>query len=674
MNLKNIKATLKFAKGRKFPAFFQLKQFLKILKREEKIAFFLFCFLFIGSGIFLGLSFYFQNTEFRPTSGGSYIEGLIGQPRFINPIYAPANDIDRDLTELIFSGLMKYNSDGDIVPDLAKEYPNIKENGKVYEFDLLENVYWHDGEIFSADDVVFTTKIIQDPDYNSKQLRVSLFGIEVEKINDFKVRFKLKNPYAPFLETLTFKILPKHIWQDISSENFPLAIYNFRPIGTGPFRLKDLKKDDRTGYINSLTFVKNSNYFGKKPYLTEISFRFFENERDLIEALQKGEIKGLSYVSPKNLKIIKSESFKIYNFSFPRYFDISFNPEKSEILAEKSVRRALNYGTNKKALLEEILLGYGKIVESPFVPEIYNIPAPEGYQFDLEKGKELLQKAGWQDEDGDGKREKIIQEAVEVLFKKDLKKGSQNEDVKNLQSCLSKDPQVYPEGEITGYFGEKTQEAVIRFQEKYSEDILKPWGFAQGTGIVSKTTRAKLNEVCVDAPKKVLPLKISLVTVDQEELSRAADLIKKQWEALGVQLEVKKVSLSSLEQDFWNPRDYESLLFGKIMGLIPDPYPFWHSTQKREPGLNLSLYDNKEADKLLEEARQILDEKKRLEKYRIFQDIIIKDAPAVFLYSPDYLYLVSKEIKGIKTKIVADPSKRFIDIENWYVKTKRSWK
>ena len=261
---------------------------------------------------------------------------------------------------------------------------------------------------------------------------------------------------------------------------------------------------------------------------------------------------------------------------------------------------------------------------------------------------------------------------MEILFKKDLKKGSQDEDVRNLQSCLSKDPQVYPEGEITGYFGEKTQKAVIRFQEKYSEDILEPWGFAQGTGIVSKTTRAKLNEVCVDAPKKVLPLKISLVTIDQEELSQAADLIKKQWEALGVQLEVKKVSLLSLEQDFWNPRDYESLLFGKIMGLIPDPYPFWHSTQKREPGLNLSLYGNKEADKLLEEARQILDEKERLEKYRIFQDIIIEDAPAVFLYSPDYLYLVSKEIKVINTKIVADPSKRFIDIENCYIKTKRS--
>src|SRR4030042_524124 len=204
--------------------------------------------------------------------------------------------------------------------------------------------------------------------------------------------------------------------------------------------------------------------------------------------------------------------------------------------------------------------------------------------------------------------------------------------------------------------------------------MLEPWGFTEGTGIVSRTTREKLNEVCVQTPKEILPLKFSLVTVDQEELSLVADLIKKQWEALGIELELKKVSLSSLEQDFWKPRNYESLLFGKVIGLIPDLYPFWHSTQKRDPGLNLSLYDNKEVDKILEEVRQTLDKNERFEKYQILQNIIIKDAPAIFLYSPNYLYPVSDEIKGVKEKIIADPSKRFIDIEEWYIKTQRVWK
>ena len=109
------------------------------------------------------------------------------------------------------------------------------------------------------------------------------------------------------------------------------------------------------------------------------------------------------------------------------------------------------------------------------------------------------------------------------------------------------------------------------------------------------------------------------------------------------------------------------------MGLIPDPYPFWHSSQKRNPGLNLSLYNNKEVDKLLEEARQTLDERERLKKYQEFQEIMIEDVPVVFLYSPDYLYPVSKEIKGIDKGLVADPSKRFVGIEDWYIKTKIAW-
>ena len=141
-----------------------------------------------------------------------------------------------------------------------------------------------------------------------------------------------------------------------------------------------------------------------------------------------------------------------------------------------------------------------------------------------------------------------------------------------------------------------------------------------------------------------------------------------------MELELKKVSLSSLEQDFWKPRNNESLLFGKVIGLIPDLYPFWHSTQKRDPGLNLSLYDNKEADKLLEEIRQTLDTEERFKKYQVLQNIIVEDAPAVFLYSPNYLYPVSDKIKGIKEKTIADPSKRFIDIEEWYIKIQRVWK
>ena len=116
------------------------------------------------------------------------------------------------------------------------------------------------------------------------------------------------------------------------------------------------------------------------------------------------------------------------------------------------------------------------------------------------------------------------------------------------------------------------------------------------------------------------------------------------------------------------------LLFGEVLGIIPDPYPFWHSSQIKDPGLNLAKYENKKVDSLLEKARTTLDPEKQKEFLQEFQDILIEDLPCLFLYTPNYLYLVPKEIKGFDTKIIVDPSKRFGNIEGWYVKTKRVWK
>jgi peptide/nickel transport system substrate-binding protein len=142
---------------------------------------------------------------------------------------------------------------------------------------------------------------------------------------------------------------------------------------------------------------------------------------------------------------------------------------------------------------------------------------------------------------------------------------------------------------------------------------------------------------------------------------------------LGIEIEINKIDPSKIE-DIIKKREYELLLFGEILGSIPDPFPFWHSSQKNDPGLNLALYENKDVDKLLKEARQTLDEAKRKEDLEKFQDILIGDAPAVFLYSPTYIYFVSKKIKVINAEVITDSSKRFIGIENWYLKTKRAWK
>ena len=107
---------------------------------------------------------------------------------------------------------------------------------------------------------------------------------------------------------------------------------------------------------------------------------------------------------------------------------------------------------------------------------------------------------------------------------------------------------------------------------------------------------------------------------------------------------------------------------------MPDLYPFWHSTQINDPGLNLAEYQNKNADQLLKDARETLDDKIKAQKYEKLQDTILSDAPALFLYNPDYLYWVSEKIKGIDTTKIVDPAKRFANIEEWHIKTKRIFK
>lgn len=169
-------------------------------------------------------------------------------------------------------------------------------------------------------------------------------------------------------------------------------------------------------------------------------------------------------------------------------------------------------------------------------------------------------------------------------------------------------------------------------------------------------------------------MKFSITTVDQPQLVETAELLKKQWELLGAEVEIKTFSSAELEQEIIKPRNYESLLFGEVLGAIPDPFPFWHSSQKRNPGLNLALYENEESDKLLEEIRESLKPDAMAEKLSLFQDQFIEEAPVVMLYSQNYIYFVSKSIKGINTSKITDPSKRFSDIENWYIKTKRVWK
>ncbi|KKT88944.1 MAG: extracellular solute-binding protein family 5, peptide/nickel transport system substrate-binding protein [Parcubacteria group bacterium GW2011_GWC1_45_14] len=165
-----------------------------------------------------------------------------------------------------------------------------------------------------------------------------------------------------------------------------------------------------------------------------------------------------------------------------------------------------------------------------------------------------------------------------------------------------------------------------------------------------------------------------IVTTDWPELMENAELLKRQWGEIGAKVDIKVLSVSDFQQNYIRTREYPSLLFGQALSFNPDLYSFWHSSNKRDPGLNLALFDNKDADTLLESIRQETDDNKRAESYRQFSDIIKEKNPAIFLYSQYYLYPISKAVKGNEVVNINAPSWRFADISKWYIKTSRVWK
>ncbi|MFH1433268.1 MAG: ABC transporter substrate-binding protein [Candidatus Uhrbacteria bacterium] len=162
----------------------------------------------------------------------------------------------------------------------------------------------------------------------------------------------------------------------------------------------------------------------------------------------------------------------------------------------------------------------------------------------------------------------------------------------------------------------------------------------------------------------------TLTVVDQPEYIQAAEVLRNQWSTVGVGLEIRVVAAVDLQASVLSGRNFEIFLTGELMGIDPDPVPFWHSSQINDPGLNLAQYTNRNVDTLLEEARVTTDPEERAQKYIEFQDLLVEDLPAIFLYQPTYRYAVADKIKNIELERITTPADRFSRVSDWYIKTK----
>ena len=465
--------------------------------------------------------------------------------------------------------------------------------------------------------------------------------------------------------------MPKHIFENVSPNSLPWSLVSQEYlVGSGPFKFKRSGQDS-AGLMNELTLVRNEDYFGKKPYLDKISFSFFQDEKDLFSSATLDGLDGFSLNNPKAEKY----NLETNLIELPRYFALFFNLKTQGLLTDKGLREALALAINKQEIIEQALASKGRVANSPILSDFFGFAEPsKTYQFSPTTSEAMLEELGFVFNQETERREKLKSLSPDFTFKVNLTQGSQGANVTELQKCLAKDPDVYPSGTVSGYFGPKTKTAVVKFQEKYKADILTPIGLSKGNGEVKPMTRDKLNEICFESPSEIVALEFTITTSDTFPLIEIAEVVKDNWEAVGAKITIEKVSLAELQSDILANRDFDVLLFGEALGSIPDPFPFWHSSQKEHPGLNISSYSSTKADKLLEEARENQNAETRAESLEAFQEILISDLPAIFLVRPDYIYKLSSNIKGFNMLKITEPSKRFSAIENLYIKTKRIWK
>lgn len=375
----------------------QLPKFLSI--KEKRIVKILFLIIFVCLAFQTG-RFYLTHIKITPATAGDYIEGLIGSPQYINPIFSSINDVDADLTKLIFSGLLKYdNITGELKPDLCEKY-EISEDLKSYTFYLRDSLLWQDGEPLTIDDVIFTVELIKHPEVEKSPLRISFLGVDIEKINDKTIKFNLQEPYAPFLSVLTFGILPKHVWEDVNLYNLNLAEYNLKPVGSGPYKVKS-RVIDKDGNIKSYVLTINDKYYSDKPFIKNLTLIFFSNYNEAVNALKTKSIQGLSF-PPIDLEkeLSFKESLNFYPLILPKYTAIFFNQDKNQFLEDKNIREALNLAIDKNKIAQDLMKRRAKLIDGPILSN-YN-----GYyqeileaEFNIEKSKELIEKSKFKKEE-----------------------------------------------------------------------------------------------------------------------------------------------------------------------------------------------------------------------------------------------------------------------------------
>ncbi|MGE5673715.1 MAG: peptide-binding protein [Mycobacterium leprae] len=500
----------------------------------------------------------------KPAVGGELNLRLSKDPDNFNPILS-STAYGSAIYGQVYSGLFEFNEKFEPTPNLATKW-TASPDGLIWTIELRKDVKFHNGDPFTADDVVFTLGAIMDKDYTGPRDLSALKSIT--KKDDYTVVIELKEPYAPILTDINYGILDSKQFKGTAIKDMEKSPVTMQPNGTGPYKFVEYK---RSQYV---LLKRNENWFRSKdwngaPFIDTLRFKVIPDDTTAVAALENGEIDLDTPLPGEVGRLQKDAANKLVSINYDRngFGYMQFNVT-SPILSDKLVRQALTYGLDRQSIITGVMDGRAVIPVGPIPPVSWAYDSSiKPYAFDQAKAKALLDQAGW-------------------------KLGA--------------------------------------------------------NGIREKDGK---------------PMKLSFYGSSGSSLIEGlAQIAKKNWKDIGVDLDVQLMDFNALMDNFVKPGKFDISFSGMSLGLDPDQFDLWHSTQVK--GFNRGRWANPQADKLLVDGRKETDQAKRKAIYADFQKVFQDDCPAILVYSNKYTDMVSTKVKG---GVVNFPGSGASFIYRWWV-------
>lgn len=352
------------------------------------------------TGLLVGVVLFFSQaapqSEISETpsaiSGGSYTEALVGSFLRLNPIFDHFNQADRDIDRLIFSSLIRFDAKGYPVGDLAESW-NVSPDAAVYSVNLRSNAVWHDGNPVNSQDVIYTISLLQsDSPLIPSDLRDFWRQVTVNPLSDTAIEFSLPVGFAPFMDYLSFQILPSHLLGNLTVDQLVDHPFNLNPIGSGPYRFDSLEVED--GLITAVNLLPFEHYFNGKAYIETVTFRYYPDENSALNAYLEGEVDGLSKVRNEDLQTVLDQTgLNLYSSRQPKLSIVFLNNRNNSalILQKVEFRKALMAGVNRQLIVDEVFEGQAVLAQGPIMPDNWAFYAEQtAYRYDPDGARQIL--------------------------------------------------------------------------------------------------------------------------------------------------------------------------------------------------------------------------------------------------------------------------------------------